>query len=139
MRRLARCMRLICYRRSPRLVKNVSKTSMDGYFSRLHTVYGAIRIVSLITDVFVFYHAKDLRLMDEDDDAGDGSKKKSTSNGTEAAKLQESGLEEKAASLNRAADIRHSRIPSRELAKLLTEMDEVDMQRRGSTQVPDLM
>ena len=113
--------------------------SVNGIVYRLHTVYGAIRIVSLITDVFVFYHAKDLRLMDEEDEAGDGSKKMSTSKDSDAPKSHKAGLEETAASLNRAADMRHSRNPSRELAKLLTEMDEVDMQRRGSTQVPDLM
>lgn len=111
---------------------------MMGVF-RLHTVYGAIRIFSLVTDAFVFYHAKDLKLMDESEDNGDQADDSKTTEKHAAAKNGEAALVEKAARLNRAAHAKHSRNASRELAKLLTEMDEVDMQRRGSTQVPELM
>ena len=31
-------------------------------FSRLHAIYGALRMISLITDMFVIYHAKGLKL-----------------------------------------------------------------------------
>jgi hypothetical protein len=47
---------------------------------RLHALYGALRITSLVTDLFVIYHAKDLKLTDseaknEEDNANDGRMK----------------------------------------------------------------
>ncbi|KAI3418783.1 hypothetical protein GPALN_007885 [Globodera pallida] len=44
----------------------------DGLRFWLHFVYGGLRIVSLITDLFVIYHAVGLKLTDSDDDDDNG-------------------------------------------------------------------
>uniref|UniRef100_A0A0M3JB98 EXS domain-containing protein n=1 Tax=Anisakis simplex TaxID=6269 RepID=A0A0M3JB98_ANISI len=40
----------------------------DALRLRTHITYGVMRLVSLISDAWVFYYAKDLRLTDEDPD-----------------------------------------------------------------------
>jgi hypothetical protein len=43
---------------------------------RLHGLYGALRLISLITDLFVIYHAKELKLTDDEEGEGEGNNKK---------------------------------------------------------------
>ena len=57
---------------------------------RLHYTYGTLRFISLIADIFVIFNAKELRLMDpdEDTDAKDEGKEK---NGTKKCGKDEIG------------------------------------------------
>lgn len=41
------------------------------YF-RMHFTYAAVRLVSMLTDIYVWYHAKDLNILEEEkSDNGD--------------------------------------------------------------------
>lgn len=42
----------------------------------MHVIYGALRLFALVFDIFVFYHAKDLKLIEEEDDEEEESEEK---------------------------------------------------------------
>lgn len=42
------------------------KTFFSISCSRMHCIYGALRLFALVFDAFVFYHAKDLKIIEED-------------------------------------------------------------------------
>jgi hypothetical protein len=44
----------------------ITVTSVQLVDLRMHMTYAFIRLISTFNDLFVFYHAKDLVLMDED-------------------------------------------------------------------------
>ena len=93
---------------------------------RLHIVYGIMRLIALLTDIFVVYHAKGLKLTEEEqhDEVEDPSKP--------SMKLQDLSSPNEPFIKQK---LEHRRIPSGGIAtKILHKMDDEDdfQQKRPS-------
>ncbi len=65
-------------------------TQLDELRVWLHLVYGGIRLISMLTDLFVVYHAKDLRVTDEPEAEESGRE----GDGEDGGRWEDSGREE---------------------------------------------
>ncbi|CAJ0950115.1 unnamed protein product, partial [Mesorhabditis belari] len=83
---------------------------------QLHVIYGTIRLISLFSDLWVFYWAKGLKLTDEEEEEKENKK-----DGEEATKPEEEELMSKKLSI--ASDTRE-RKATREAIELIQQLEE---------------
>jgi hypothetical protein len=79
----------------------------------MHWIYGALRLLALVFDAYVFYHAKNLKIMDEEEETNEGDEKKMDTD-------------------NRKPHHQHKRSASREIRLLLANLDEENSEKKHS-------